>query len=456
VDSGDMLWSRSMVGSHEKEQREVKAGLLLEAAGKLGLDAMAPGDGDLAFGLPFLREGAKKHGLPYVSANLSDSKEKLVFPPYRVVEKGKRRIGITSVVGEEAALGSATVKPWEPELRKAVSALREQEKVDLVVLLSHLGMDKDRELALSVPGIDLLFGAHSRSHQEEPVILGRTAIYQAGSQAKYLGVTTLDFRPGAEGWVDPGSAARTERQRTQLESQIERYEGMLAGAKDENERRRLERVHDFNKKRLAEMQAEPAESGPHHVLESAKVPMSRDLDDEPALDALVKATLKRLGEVPVGERGGHGHGAEPGKAEPAEEAPAAGFGEPVAPARGDFVGAAACRACHVPQHEDWRASAHAHAYQTLVRESRQYDLDCWSCHVTGAGQDGGPRTPKDVGDFANVQCEACHGPGRQHVANPKVDMTKTPQESQCKGCHSDEQTMGRFVMKEYWPKVDHK
>ena len=123
---------------------------------------------------------------------------------------------------------------------------------------------------------------------------------------------------------------------------------------------------------------------------------------------------------------------------------------------GDWLGANACRACHPTQYEDWRKTPHARAYATLIKEKRQYDLDCWSCHVTGAGREGGPQTPQSVGHLRNVQCESCHGPGKKHVADPTVDMRKSPGEALCKTCHSDEQTEARFVYADYLPKVDHK
>jgi DnaJ-class molecular chaperone len=91
----------------------------------------------------------------------------------------------------------------------------------------------------------------------------------------------------------------------------------------------------------------------------------------------------------------------------------------------------------------------------LVKERRHFDLDCWSCHVTGANLKGGPSGPYDVGPMRNVQCESCHGAGRQHVADPKVDMVRVPSEEHCKSCHSDEQTEGRFEYNSYLPRVDH-
>ena len=124
---------------------------------------------------------------------------------------------------------------------------------------------------------------------------------------------------------------------------------------------------------------------------------------------------------------------------------------------GDYVTARTCMGCHKEQHADWMKTPHARAWATLVKERRQYDLDCWSCHVTGAGKEGGPEGPDEVGPLKNVQCEACHGPGKAHVAAPtKENIVLAPSEALCKECHTEEQTEGRFVHADYLPKVDHK
>jgi hypothetical protein len=59
--------------------------------------------------------------------------------------------------------------------------------------------------------------------------------------------------------------------------------------------------------------------------------------------------------------------------------------------------------------------------------------ECVSCHVTGFGQANGYVTGSTRPDLRNVQCEACHGPGTDHVrTNGAVRLT----EAACTGCHS--------------------
>jgi len=442
VDAGDYFWGRDTVPPKELAQRRLKAELLAEAAGPeyLALDAMTPGDGDFAFGLSFLQQQAKEHSLPYVSANLRTTAGDALFPAYKVVEKGGKRIGITGALSEIVSISGVQVASSKDAIAGVVKTLREAEKVDLVVVLSHLGLTDDKALASAVPEIDMIFGGHSRRHQEQAAIVGDTAIFQAGSRGKALGEAAFLFR-GGRGFANPGAKVQIERQRAVIEQQVARFEKQLAGDVPEKDRPRLQRVLDFNKRKLEELVVPPEDDGSRSLIAGRKVDMHRSLADEPKMTKLVDATLEQLGPLLAAEA------AEKAKHHPKPTAEKS---------RGDWVGANACRTCHAVQFEDWRKTPHARAYVTLLKEKRQYDLDCWSCHVTGAGAKGGPASPTEVGYLRNVQCEACHGPGREHVENPTVDMNKSPKEAHCKGCHTDEQTEGRFVFDDYLPKIDHK
>ncbi len=424
----------------EADQRKQKAELLLDAAQMLGLDALGVGEGDLAFGPEFLVRGAEKRKLPYVCANLNGADGKLLFPARRILDKGGRRIGITAVLQGDPALQDVTVSDPTQALAAVVRELREGEKVDVVVVLSHLGLPADRELATKVPGIDLIFGGHSRSSQFTPVVVGDTAIYQAASRGKIVGQATVRWRPDARGFTDPGARGELERQREQVQSQLTRYESQRAGSSDAKEMERLDRTIQFSKKRMESITVPPEDDGKRHLLLSRQTEMAAEIPDDAAMRARIEKTLDALGPE---ARTAQAH-LPPEKADPHRDT-------------GDFVGAAACRSCHPAQYADWQGTAHARAWPSLVREKRHMDLDCWRCHVTGAGQPGGPKSPSEVGILRNVQCEACHGPGLPHSKDPKaVHLSKAPSEALCRVCHDSKQDGGRFDPKSYLPRVDHK
>ena len=80
----------------------------------------------------------------------------------------------------------------------------------------------------------------------------------------------------------------------------------------------------------------------------------------------------------------------------------------------DYVGTAACAPCHSSEHELWRESAHAAAFDTLRRRGEAQNANCQACHTTGFGESSG--WPGGGEALLGVGCESCHGPGGRHVA----------------------------------------
>ncbi len=127
-----------------------------------------------------------------------------------VIERGGIRFGILGVLGKEAQIytgGAGAVKFGDPveAAKAAVEHLRNVEKVDVVIALSHGGVEKgvdgtyrdgeDVRLPQAVPGIDVVVGAHSHTALAAPIIVnGRTPVVQTGKYGENLGelVVTLD------------------------------------------------------------------------------------------------------------------------------------------------------------------------------------------------------------------------------------------------------------------------
>lgn len=108
---------------------------------------------------------------------------------------------------------------------------------------------------------------------------------------------------------------------------------------------------------------------------------------------------------------------------------------------GKYVGSATCSLCHSRRHQSWSETLHAKALETLERIGQDTNADCLGCHTVGYGEDGGFVDRATTNDLAGVGCEACHGPGRDHVENVG-DESKRPTVSLsadvCGRCHQDE------------------
>jgi 5'-nucleotidase len=132
-----------------------------------------------------------------------------VIHRYIVIERGGLRFGLFGVIGKEAIFytngGAVAFTDPIEAAREMVKVLRETEKVDVVIALSHGGVEKGKDgrytggddvrLAEAVPGIDVVIGGHSHTELREAIIVNnRTPVVQTGKEGKNLGelVITLD------------------------------------------------------------------------------------------------------------------------------------------------------------------------------------------------------------------------------------------------------------------------
>jgi len=142
-------------------------------------------------------------------ADLQALSRKGVIRRYMVLERGGLRFGIFGSLGKEAMIytnGGTTSFADPTESAKAVvKTLRETEKVDVVIALSHGGVEKgpdgrydtgeDVRLAKDVPGIDVVISGHSHTELKEAIVVnGHAPVVQTGKESRNLGelVIALD------------------------------------------------------------------------------------------------------------------------------------------------------------------------------------------------------------------------------------------------------------------------
>ena len=108
-----------------------------------------------------------------------------------------------------------------------------------------------------------------------------------------------------------------------------------------------------------------------------------------------------------------------------------------------YVSAMACQGCHQQEYLQWSATRHAFAFETLLKKERYFDSGCVSCHTTGFGYPTGFQIGDQNSAFKGVQCETCHGPGKQHVGNPKKsNIRRSANTSLCLQCHDTKHSPG--------------
>jgi len=169
-----------------------------------GVSAMALGNHEFDWGLDVLRERVRQAQFPVLAANLettSGQPLESVLPgvsPYAILDADGIRVGVlgltyhnlstivrvSSIEGLRSLPGIDTARRYLPEL---------QGRADLIVVLSHLGLEADHELARAVPGIPLSIGGHSHRLLQKGAKAGQTTIAQVGAYGEYVGKVRLSY-----------------------------------------------------------------------------------------------------------------------------------------------------------------------------------------------------------------------------------------------------------------------
>jgi 5'-nucleotidase / UDP-sugar diphosphatase len=183
----EMGYDAVVIGNHEYDYGpDVLAGYLLQAGYPeahektlvLASNMQAPGDHPLATQGLYRRTGLFE------------------------LENGLR-IGVFGLIGEPAVLvigdsGEVRFADAFETARGLIDELRAS-GADVIVAITHSGLDEDRELARRVAGIDIIIGGHCHTALHRPVLEGSTLIAQTGHQGMYLGQLELSYDPAQAG-----------------------------------------------------------------------------------------------------------------------------------------------------------------------------------------------------------------------------------------------------------------
>lgn len=176
-----------------------KGAAMLQFLDLLHYDAWALGNHEFDKGLENLRRYAKASTIPILSSNIHNGDGSLLLAHQEashVFERNGLKVGVIGATTEglrtlmrPAEYATLSVPPVADAVRAEVARL--DPVTDLIVVLSHIGIEDDRALAKAVPGIDLIVGGHSHTHLEVAEQVEGTWIVQAGSYTRSLGIVDL-------------------------------------------------------------------------------------------------------------------------------------------------------------------------------------------------------------------------------------------------------------------------
>jgi 5'-nucleotidase len=179
----------------------------IEAMNKMGYDVVVIGNHEFDNGEKALVKRLKLADFKIVCANYQFKNRALskLIKPYTVIETDGKRIGffgllcdMTRVVMPNNRKETTFLDPVSTA-QKMVTLLQNKEHCDLIICLSHLGIDADfdgditdKDIAEKVTGIDFIIGGHNHLLLEEPVIVNNTKIVQAKNNGIFVGKLIIE------------------------------------------------------------------------------------------------------------------------------------------------------------------------------------------------------------------------------------------------------------------------
>lgn len=233
VDSGDVIQGSPLAYLHNT-RNNTPPDPMMRAMSALRYDSMTVGNHEYNFGLKVLEKARGEASFPWLSSNTYRvGTNETYHRPYVVKEVSGVRVGILGlttggVPSWENAQNYPGIEFREPvaEARKWVGVLRTTERVDLVVVTMHMGLEEDLSTGLAspgqvkwenqalaiarqVPGVDLILMGHT--HREVPgVLVNGVLLAQANLWGRHLVRADLYVERGEDGrWHVAGKQART-------------------------------------------------------------------------------------------------------------------------------------------------------------------------------------------------------------------------------------------------------
>jgi 5'-nucleotidase len=191
LDAGDTFQGTIYVNQFKGES-------ILPILNHLAYETMAAGNHEFDFGWEQVLKLAEQLDYPMISSNVFKEDGTELLPPVHYAEIGGKKFAFLGFVTEETPVVThpdnvkgltfkdpvEIAKKWVPELKK---------EVDHVIVVSHVGIDVDREIAKNVPGIDLIVGGHSHTPLKVPELVNGTYIVQDWEYGKSLGRADLYY-----------------------------------------------------------------------------------------------------------------------------------------------------------------------------------------------------------------------------------------------------------------------
>jgi hypothetical protein len=427
--AGPLFFMDAEVSKDKLAQEVSKAETIASALRTLGLAGFAPSRNEWAAGGDVLAKLRDTSAAPALAANVTAG---VPLAKHVTKELGGIKIGFIGVAAPDKAKSTApgVTSSAPAEAVKEAATAAKKEGARALVVLAAVGRGEAKRIADANPDVlAVVVGStgasgdlNTKAAPAERV--GDVLVVETANHLQTVAILDLHVRDArGDGLLKlaDGTGIERTRKREELARRIDELRTRIATW--ETDKSVDPKDVAARKDDVAKLEAERAE------LDKAPPPAEgsfyryamRDIRESLGAHESVKAQMlayyKKVNDA--------------NKLAFADKLPA-----PVAKGGSKFVGTDVCATCHEDPKRVWDGTAHAHAYATLEKQFKEFNLDCVNCHVTGYDLPGGS-TVTHVADLKDVQCEVCHGAGQLHATKPdknKIPIAK-PSPDSCTTCH---------------------
>jgi 2',3'-cyclic-nucleotide 2'-phosphodiesterase (5'-nucleotidase family) len=174
-----------------------QGGVVVAPMNSLGLDLAIPGNWSVTYGAEAWKQRSSEFNYQIIAANMADDSGKPLFAPFVIKEINGLRLGIIGytepdIPTRQPPFMSKGLKFQGSEvLQPLVDELRQKKKVDLVVVVSHIGLPRAVGLADTLKGVDIMLSADSHERTYEPIIRGNTWVVEPGAFGSFVGLLDI-------------------------------------------------------------------------------------------------------------------------------------------------------------------------------------------------------------------------------------------------------------------------
>lgn len=199
VDGGDLIQGSGYAARSEGE-------IFSDIINEMNYDVLIPGNWEVIYGKDQMLKVMQGYKTPIIAQNMKHEHNKTqLFPPHWVKEINGIKLGFVGLNDPDVPVRQNPIfskgidfNPWDENMQQVVDHLKEKEKVDVLFLITHIGIFKQVELANNpvAKNVDYILGNDTHERVRKPIQGKYAKVTEPGAFGSFVGKLTLNFVDG--------------------------------------------------------------------------------------------------------------------------------------------------------------------------------------------------------------------------------------------------------------------